>query len=68
MPIERVLTTHTSRKVFLGKGLEHYLRNRLRSMSLAIPKIDLGKISSHIIFQNIVDCEVPTFCENFVRF
>ena len=65
MPIKRVLTTHTSRKYFLGKGLEHYLRNRLRSVSLAVLKIDLGKINSHIIFQNIVDCEVPRFCEIF---
>jgi len=65
MPIKRVLITHTSRKSFLGKGLEHYLRNRLRSVSLAVPKIDHGKISSHIISQNIVDCEVPKFCEIF---
>jgi len=63
MPIKRVLITHTSRKGFLGKGLEHYLRNGLRSVSLAVPKIDHRKISSHIIFQNIMDCEVPRFCE-----
>ena len=65
MPIKRVLTTHTSRKGFLGKGLEHYLRNRLRLVSLTVPKINHSKISSHIIFQNIVDCEVPRFCEIF---
>ena len=41
------------------------LRNRLRSVSLAVPKIDHGKIRSHKISQNIVDCEVPRFCEIF---
>jgi len=65
MPIKRVLIAHTSRKGFLGKGLEHYLRNRLRTVSLTVPKIDHGKIRSHKIFQNVVDCEVPRFCEIF---
>ena len=67
MPIKRVLTTHTSRKGFLGKGLQHYLKNRLRSVSLAIPQIDYGKLRSHKISQNIVDCEVPRFCEIFYK-
>jgi len=65
MTIKRVLTTHTSRKGFLEKGLEYYLRNRLRLVSLTVSKTDHGKISSHIIFQNIVDCEVIRFCEIF---
>ena len=65
MPIKRVLITHTSRKGFLEESLEHYLRNRLRTVSLAVPKIDHGKIRSHKIFQNVVDCEVPRFCEIF---
>ena len=65
MPIKRVLITDTSRKGSFGKGLERCLRNRLRSVSLTVPKIDHGKISSHIISQNIVDCEVPRFCEIF---
>ena len=34
-------------------------------MFLAVPKTDHGKIRSHIISQNIVDCEVPKFCEIF---
>ena len=64
MPTKRV-STHALKQGFLGKGLEHYLRNRLRSVSLAVPKTDHDKINSHIIFQNIVDCEVPRFCEIF---
>ena len=32
MPNKKVLITHTLRKGFLGKGLEHYLRNMLRSV------------------------------------
>ena len=65
MPTKKVLIKHIFRKGFLGKGLEYYLKNRLRSVSLAVPKIDHGKIRSHKIFQNIVDCEVPKFCEIF---
>ena len=65
MPIKKFFIKHILMKGFLGKGLEHYLRNRLRSVSLAVPKIDHGKIRSHKIFQNIVDCEVPRFCEIF---
>ena len=65
MPIKKVLVKHILRKGFLGKGLEHYLRNRLRSVSLPIPKIDHGKIRSHKISQNIVDYEVPRFCKIF---
>ena len=33
---------HTQRKCFLGKGIEHYLRNRLRSGFLAVPKLKHG--------------------------
>jgi len=65
MPIKKVLIKHILRKGFLGKGLEHYLRNKLKSMSLAVLKIDHGKIRSHKIYQNIVDCEVLRFCEIF---
>ena len=65
MPIKKVLIKHILRKGFLGKGLEYYLRNRLRSVSLAVPKTDHGKIRSHIISQNIMDCEIPRFCEIF---
>jgi len=65
MPIKKVLIKHILRKCFLAKGLEHYLINRLRSVSLAVPKIDHGKIKSHKNSQNIVDCEVPRFCEIF---
>ena len=59
MSIKKVLIKYIHRKCFLGKDLEHYLRNRLRLVSLAVPKTDYVKIRSHIIFQNIVDCEVP---------
>jgi len=67
MPIKKVLIKHILRKGFFGKGLEHYLKNRLRSVSLAVPKIDHGKIGSHKISQNIVDCEVSRFCAIFYR-
>ena len=39
MPIKKVLVKHILRKGFLGKGLEHYLRNRLRIVFKAIPNI-----------------------------
>jgi len=65
MPIKKVLIKPIVRKDFLEKGLEHYLRNKLRSVSLAVPKIDHSKIRSHKIYQNIVDCEVPRFCKIF---
>jgi len=65
MPIKKVLFKHILRKGFLEKGLEYYLRNRLRSVSLTVPKTDHGKIRTYIIFQNIVDYEVPRFCEIF---
>ena len=50
MPIKKVLIKHTFRKGFLEKGSEHYIRNRLRSVSLAVPKIKHDKISSHMRF------------------
>ena len=53
MPIKRVLTTHTLRKGFLGKCLEHYLRNRLRTMFQVDPKLNT-KISGHI--------KTPKYC------
>ena len=65
MPIKKVLIKHILRKGFLEKGLEHYLRNRLRSVSLTVFKIDHCKIRSHKISQNIMNCEVPRFCEIF---
>ena len=65
MQIKKVLIKHILRKGFLGKGLEHYLRNRLRSVFLAVPKIDHGKVRSHKISQNIMDYRVPRFCEIF---
>jgi len=65
MKIKKVFIKHILRKGFLGKDLEHYLKNRLRSVSVAVPKIDHGKIRSHKIFQNIVDCEVLRFYEIF---
>ena len=46
MLINKVLITHTLRKGFLGKGLEHYLRNRLRLVSLAVPKLKHGSYQS----------------------
>ena len=42
MPIKKVLITHTLRKGFLEKGLEQYLRNMRRSVSLAAPKLKHG--------------------------
>ena len=42
MLIKKVLIIHTLKKGFLEKGLEHYLRNRLRSMSLTVPKLKHG--------------------------
>ena len=37
MPNKKVQITHTKRKDFLGKSLEHYLKNRLRSVYPADP-------------------------------
>ena len=54
MPIKKGLIKHTLRKGFLGKGLEYYLRNRLRTVSLAAPKLKHGKVSSHI--------RLPKYC------
>ena len=53
MPIKKVLITHTLRKGFFEKGLEHYLRNRLRSVSLAVPKLNTAAIKLH---------KIPKFC------
>ena len=47
MPIKRILITHTLRKCFFGKGLEHYLRNRLRTMSQVVPKLKTANIRTH---------------------
>jgi len=58
MSNNRVLITHTLRKYFLGKSLEHYLRNRLRIMSQAVPKLNVV-ISGLIKFLNILDYKVP---------
>ena len=54
MKIKKVFIKHILRKGFLGKDLEHYLRNRLRSVSLAVPKIDLGK--------NQLSYNFPKYC------
>ena len=54
MPIKRISTTHVLRKGFLGKGLEHYLKNRLRTMSHAVPKLNMV-ILGFIKFFNILD-------------
>jgi len=52
MPIKRVSIKHLLRRGFLEKGLEHYLRNRLRTVFKAIP-------------ENIEDFEVSRCCEIF---
>ena len=53
MPIKRVLTTHAPRKGFLEKGLEHYLKNRLRTMSQIVPKLNTVNIRAH---------KIPKYC------
>ena len=66
MPIKRVLITHTLRKGFLGKDLEHYLRNRLRTMFLAVPKLILA-ISGLIKFLNISNYKISRSYGIFCR-
>ena len=42
MPNKKALITDTLRKGFLRKDLEHYLRTKLRSGSIAVPKLKHG--------------------------
>jgi len=66
MPNKRILITHTLRKGFLGKGLEHYSRNRLRSMFLAVPKL-ISAISGLIKFLTMLDYKIPRHYGIFCR-
>jgi len=54
MPIKRILITHTLSKGCLGKGLEHYRKNRLRSMTQDVPKLN------HDNYQDRI--KIPKFC------
>ena len=67
MPIKRVLTTHTSRKGFLEKGLEHYLRNRLRTMSQVVLKLNTANIRSHKNSQILWTMKFQDFVKYFVK-
>jgi len=66
MPKKRILIIHTLRKGFLGKGLEHYPRNRVRSMFVAVPKL-ISAILGLIIFLNVSDYKIPRFYGIFCR-
>ena len=67
MPTKRVSTTHALRKGFLGKGLEHYLRNRLRTMSQVDPKLNTANIKSHKNSQILWTMKFQDFVEYFVK-
>jgi len=65
MPIKRVSIKHLG-KFFFGKSFEHYLRNKLRTVSKGIRDSKYGKDQGTRKFLNIEDYEVPRFCELFV--
>ena len=60
MPNKKVLITHTQRKGFLGKSLEHCLRNKLRSMYRADPTFMDGGFKSQK-FPSLVNFSVAKF-------
>ena len=67
MPIKRVWTTHALRKCFLEKGLEHYLRNKLRTMSQVVPKLNTTNIRAHKNSQILWTMRFEDFVEYFVK-
>ena len=64
MPNKKVLIAHLQRKGFLGKNLEHCLRNKMRSMYPADPIFMHGSSKSQK-FISLENFSVARFCGIF---